>query len=67
VGDEQRVQGRAPDPRLRLQQQLPAIQPEPEHRGKTFGGTATVRAKQTIYHDADHQSAIVLPVIPARR
>jgi len=35
--------------------------------GKTFGGTATVRAKQTIYHDADHQSAIVLPVIPARR
>ena len=23
-----------------------------------------VRAKQTIYHDADHPSAIVLPIIP---
>jgi len=31
---------------------------------KTAGGTALVRAKQTIYHDAEHPSAIVLPVIP---
>ena len=31
---------------------------------KTFGGSTLVRAKQTIYHDADHPSAIVLPIIP---
>jgi hypothetical protein len=34
---------------------------------KTSGGTAMLRAKQTIYHDADHPSAIVLPVIPVRK
>jgi uncharacterized protein len=33
---------------------------------KTAGGTAMTRAKQTIYHDADHPSAIVLPIIPRR-
>jgi len=26
-----------------------------------------IRAKQTICHDAGHPSAIVLPVIPARK
>lgn len=31
---------------------------------KTFGSTRMVKAKQTIYHDAEHPSAIVLPVIP---
>lgn len=31
---------------------------------KTFGGTNIVKAKQTIYHDAEHPSAIVLPIIP---
>ncbi|MBI1765989.1 MAG: CocE/NonD family hydrolase [Acidobacteria bacterium] len=31
---------------------------------KTFGSTAMVKAKQTIYHDAEHPSALVLPVIP---
>lgn len=31
---------------------------------KTFGNTRMVKAKQTIYHDAEHPSAIVLPVIP---
>jgi predicted acyl esterase len=33
---------------------------------KTSAGAAMIRAKQTIYHDADHPSAVVLPVIPAR-
>ena len=31
---------------------------------KTAGGATLVRAKQTIYHDAEHPSAIVLPIIP---
>ena len=31
---------------------------------RTTGGSRAVRAKQTIYHDADHPSAIVLPIIP---
>jgi uncharacterized protein len=31
---------------------------------KTFGGTRMVKARQTIYHDVDHPSAIVLPIIP---
>jgi putative CocE/NonD family hydrolase len=31
---------------------------------KTFGGTRMVKARQTIYHDAAHPSALVLPVIP---
>lgn len=31
---------------------------------KTFGNTRMVKAKQTIYHDAEHPSALVLPVIP---
>ncbi len=29
-----------------------------------FGSTQMVRAKQTIYHDAQHPSAITLPIIP---
>jgi len=31
---------------------------------KTFGGTRMVKARQTIYHDAAHPSALVLPMIP---
>jgi uncharacterized protein len=31
---------------------------------KTFGGTRMVKAKQTIYHDAEHPSALLLPLIP---
>lgn len=31
---------------------------------RTFGATKMLAAKQTIYHDAAHPSAIVLPVIP---
>jgi uncharacterized protein len=31
---------------------------------KTFGATRMEKARQTIYHDAEHPSAIVLPVIP---
>ena len=31
---------------------------------KTFGGTRMMKAQQTIYHDAEHPSAVVLPVIP---
>lgn len=34
---------------------------------KTFGGTRMVKATQTIFHDAEHPSAIVLPVIPKDR
>jgi hypothetical protein len=30
----------------------------------TAGGSKMVKARQTIYHDADHPSAIVLPIIP---
>jgi len=30
----------------------------------TMHGTKMVKARQTIYHDAEHPSAIVLPVIP---
>jgi putative CocE/NonD family hydrolase len=31
---------------------------------KTFGGTRMVKARQTIYHDTEHPSAVVLPIIP---
>jgi putative CocE/NonD family hydrolase len=31
---------------------------------KTFGATRLEKAQQTIYHDAEHPSAIILPVIP---
>jgi putative CocE/NonD family hydrolase len=31
---------------------------------KTFGGTRMMKAQQTIYHDAEHPSAVLLPVIP---
>jgi putative CocE/NonD family hydrolase len=31
---------------------------------KTFGATRMIKARQTIYHDAEHPSAVVLPVIP---
>jgi uncharacterized protein len=31
---------------------------------RTFGGTRMVKARQTIYHDAEHASAVVLPIIP---
>jgi putative CocE/NonD family hydrolase len=30
----------------------------------TMGGTRMVKARQTIYHDSGHPSALVLPVIP---
>ncbi len=30
----------------------------------TFGAAGMVEARQTVYHDAEHPSAIVLPVIP---
>ena len=33
---------------------------------KTFGGTRMEKAKQTIYHDAEHPSAIVLPIMPRK-
>ncbi|MFN0085606.1 MAG: CocE/NonD family hydrolase [Blastocatellia bacterium] len=33
---------------------------------KTFGATRMEKARQTIYHDAEHPSAIVLPVIPRK-
>jgi putative CocE/NonD family hydrolase len=31
---------------------------------KIFGGTRMVKARQTIYHDIEHPSAVVLPIIP---
>jgi uncharacterized protein len=34
---------------------------------KTFGATRMEKARQTIYHDAEHPSAIVLPVIPSSK
>jgi putative CocE/NonD family hydrolase len=30
----------------------------------TLGGTRVIRASQLVYHDAEHPSAIVLPVVP---
>lgn len=33
---------------------------------KTFGGAKMQKATQTIYHDAEHPSAIVLPLIPKK-
>jgi putative CocE/NonD family hydrolase len=33
---------------------------------KMLGAARMVKARQTIYHDAEHPSAIVLPVIPAK-
>jgi putative CocE/NonD family hydrolase len=33
---------------------------------KTFGSTRMERARQTIYHDAEHPSAITLPIIPKK-
>lgn len=30
----------------------------------TYGATRMMKAQQTIYHDAEHPSAIVLPIIP---
>ncbi|MBP1636350.1 MAG: hydrolase, CocE/NonD family [Acidobacteria bacterium] len=44
VGHEQRVQGRPPDPPLRVEQQLPALQPQPQHR-RALGGRRAVRAR----------------------
>ncbi len=32
--------------------------------GNTYGGVGMVKATQTIYHDAERPSAIVLPIIP---
>jgi predicted acyl esterase len=31
----------------------------------TMGSTRMVKANQTIYHDAAHPSALILPVVPA--
>ena len=31
---------------------------------RTLGGTRMVKARQTIYHDAEHPSTIILPIIP---
>lgn len=31
---------------------------------KTFGGTKMNKAQQKIYHDAEHPSSIILPIIP---
>jgi predicted acyl esterase len=30
----------------------------------TLGSTRWVKARQTIYHDAEHPSALVLPIVP---
>jgi len=40
------------------------VQPQPEHRGEDRRRRDAGEAKQTIYHDAEHPSAIVLPIIP---
>jgi len=35
--------------------------------GEDIGGSSrSVRAHQTIYHDRDHPSTLILPVIPRR-
>jgi predicted acyl esterase len=61
-----RVSPRTPHPDPRHEQPLPAVRQEPEH-GAPFGTTAEVRiAQQTIYHDAERASHVLLPVIPRR-
>jgi putative CocE/NonD family hydrolase len=54
--------------RIRLEissSDYPQFAPNP-NTGATFGTTSAVKvATQTILHDADHPSALVLPVIPA--
>jgi hypothetical protein len=34
---------------------------------KTLGATRMEKARQTVYHDAEHPSAIILPIIPKRK
>ena len=54
--------------RIRLEissSDYPQFAPNP-NTGEPFGTTANVRtATQTILHDAEHPSAVILPVIPA--
>ena len=57
----------APHPRPRHEQPFPAVRSQPEHRSEVPSYGRDVRvAEQTIVHDADHPSHILLPVIPAR-
>jgi putative CocE/NonD family hydrolase len=58
----------APGHRIRLEissSDYPQFAPNP-NTGDRFGTSARRRtARQTILHDADHPSAVILPVIPA--
>jgi putative CocE/NonD family hydrolase len=42
----------------------PQFDPNPNTGGSLAHGTATIVATQTILHDADHPSTLILPVIP---
>ena len=44
---------------------FPQFDRNPEHR-REFGTTEVKAAQQTVYHDAERPSHILLPVIPAR-
>ena len=57
---------RAPDPARHLEQQLPALRRESQHR-RAAGRNRRVVAENTVYHDPAHPSHILLPVIPAAR
>ena len=59
------VPRRPPHPPRRLQQQLPALRPQPEHRRHDRRGAAPTSwsAVNRVHHDAEHPSCLVLPVL----
>ena len=64
VVHEQRLLQRPPHPRRSLQQQLPALRPQPQHRRQPRLTERPCKGDNTVYHDPAHPSALVLPVVP---
>ena len=56
---------RAPHPARHLQQQLPAVRRQPEHRRAAQQNRRWSMADNTVYHDAQHPSRIILPIVPS--
>ena len=62
-----RVSERAPHPRARDEQPFPAVRSQPEHgRDLRHDEPRSRWREQTVYHDAERASHILLPVIPSR-
>ena len=49
-----------------FQQQFPALRPQSEYRRDPAPRENYVSATNTIYHDAEHPSALVLPIVPVQ-